>query len=88
MSVPFGAKRPESFSLPSVGRKKVVAALDGGRISSDGGVLLLPAAEREFGIADALARLIEDPRNPAYVTHSVRNILRARIFTIAFGLRR
>ncbi len=28
-----------SFDLPSVGRKKMSAAFDGGRISSDGGVL-------------------------------------------------
>jgi hypothetical protein len=85
MPVPFGAEKPEPFCLPSVGRKKVVAAFDGGRITSDGGVLLLAAAERELGIADALARLIEDPRNPAYVTHSVSDILRARILAIACG---
>ena len=29
------------FDLPSVGRKKVSAAFDGGRITSDGGVALL-----------------------------------------------
>jgi hypothetical protein len=29
------------FSLPSICQKKVTAAFDGGRISSDGGVLLL-----------------------------------------------
>jgi DDE family transposase len=48
----------------------VVAAFDGGRISSDGGVLLLGAMERQLGIADTLAPLISDPRNPLYVTHS------------------
>ena len=30
------------FSFPAVERKKVTAAFDGGRISSDGGVMLLP----------------------------------------------
>src|SRR5208337_2498748 len=85
MSVPFGAEEPEPFSFPTVGRKKVVAAFDGGLITSDGGVLLLAAVERELGTADALARLIEDPRNPAYVTHSVSDILRARILAIACG---
>jgi hypothetical protein len=29
------------FSLPAVQRKKVIAAFDGGRLTSDGGVLLL-----------------------------------------------
>jgi hypothetical protein len=39
-------------------RKKVSAAFDGGRITSDGGVILLAQAERWLGIADQLARVI------------------------------
>jgi len=66
------------FGFPSVGRKKVAAVFDGGRITSDGGVLLLAAAERSMGIASSLARLIADPRNPLFVTHSVADIPRAR----------
>ena len=34
------------FSFPAIGRKKVTAAFDGGRLSSDGGVMLLAQAER------------------------------------------
>jgi hypothetical protein len=41
--------------------------------------------ERQLGIADTLAPLISDPRNPLYVTHSVTDILRARILAIACG---
>src|SRR6195952_1384683 len=73
------------FSFPAVGRKKVTAAFDGGRITSDGGVMLLAAVERELGIADRLASLIADPRNPLLVTHSVADILRARMLAIACG---
>jgi hypothetical protein len=73
------------FLFPVIGRKKVTAAFDGGRITSDGGVLLLAAAERRMGIADRLARLIADPRNPLFVTHSVADILRARMLAIACG---
>jgi hypothetical protein len=53
------------FLFPAVGRKKVTAAFDGGRITSDGGVMLLATAERRLGLADRLARLIADPRNPS-----------------------
>ena len=35
-----------SFKLPSVSRKKVTAAFDGGRLSSDSGVMLLALADR------------------------------------------
>src|SRR4051794_38853708 len=73
------------FGFPAVGRKKLVAAFDGGRITTDGGVLLLGMVERQLGIAAKLAELIADPRNPALVTHSVDDILRARILAIACG---
>jgi hypothetical protein len=73
------------FSFPAVGRKKLTAAFDGGRITSDGGVLLLGVVERQLGIAETLAALIDDPRNPLFVTHAVSDILRARILAIACG---
>ncbi|RDJ93266.1 hypothetical protein B4Q13_23035, partial [Lacticaseibacillus rhamnosus] len=41
MAAPFGFQNPPPFGFPSVGRKKVVAAFDGGRITSNGGVMLL-----------------------------------------------
>ena len=50
----------ESFSFPAVSRKKLTAAVDVGRMTSDGGVLLLAAVERRIGIAHRLAALIAD----------------------------
>ena len=73
------------FTFPPVQRKKVAAAFDGGRLTSDGGVMLLAAAERRLGIADKLAELISDPRDPNLIKHSVADILRARILAIACG---
>jgi hypothetical protein len=73
------------FGFPSVCRKRFTAAFDGGRITSDGGVMLLGAAERQMGIADRLATSITDRRNPLLVTHSVADILRARMLAIACG---
>ena len=75
----------EPFGFPAIQRKKLTAAFDGGRLTSDGGVLLLAAAERRIGIAERLARLIADPRNPLLVTHTVADILRARMLAIACG---
>ncbi len=48
------------FAFPAVGRKKVTTAFDGGRLTSDGGVMLLWLAERRLGIAERLACLIPD----------------------------
>ena len=46
------------FDFPAVEGKKVIAAFDGGRITSDGGVMLLGVVERQLGIAQTLARLL------------------------------
>jgi hypothetical protein len=73
------------FSFPAVSRKKITAAFDGGRLSSDGGVLLLALAERRLGIAARLARLFPDQRDPTRVVHAVEDMIRARVFAIACG---
>ena len=43
------------FSLPSICLKRITAAFDGGRLSSDGGVLLLAGADRRLDLIDTLA---------------------------------
>src|SRR5450755_3298788 len=48
------------FSLPSICQRKVTATFDGGRISSDGGVLLLAGADKQIGLIDTLAAIIPD----------------------------
>jgi len=76
---------PLTFSLPAVSRKKVTAAFDGGRLSSDSGVILLSLAERRRAVARTLAALIDDPRDPAHITHTVEDVLRGRMLAIACG---
>ena len=73
------------FSFPAICRKKVTAAFDGGRLTSDGGVLLLAQAERRLGLAEWLAACIADPRDQSRVVHDLDDILRARILAIACG---
>ena len=73
------------FSFPAICRKKVTAAFDGGRLTSDGGVLLLAQAERRLGIAERLAACIADPRDQSRVVHDLDDILRARMLAIACG---
>ncbi len=73
------------FSFPVVCRKKVTAAFDGGRLTSDGGVMLLAMAERRLGIAERLARAFPDRRDPSRITHTLADMIRARTFAIACG---
>lgn len=73
------------FSFPAVGRKKLTADFDGGRLTSDGGVMLLAMAERRLGIAERLARAFPDRRDPSRITHTLADMIRARAFAIACG---
>src|SRR6266478_1250258 len=67
------------FSFPAVHTKKVTAAFDGGR------VMLLAMAERRLGLADNLARVFPDRRDPTRVVHSLVDMFRARMFAICCG---
>ena len=48
--------------LSPIAGKMVHAAFDGGRLTSDAGVLVLAEIERRLGIAERLARCLADPR--------------------------
>ncbi len=51
--------------LPAVGGKPVHVGFDGGRLTSDAGIVRLAAIEGRFKVAERLAVCIEDPRDPA-----------------------
>lgn len=76
---------PEELDLGSCGGRKLVGAFDGGAITSNGGVVLLGAADRALGLTERLARCFTDLRFADAVTHSVADLLRQRIFGIALG---
>jgi len=71
--------------LSPVAGKELQARFDGGRLSSDGGVLLFPGIERRLGISDLLASCVSDGRDPASTTHTYVDMIRARMFAIACG---
>jgi Transposase DDE domain group 1 len=73
------------FSSSPITGKAVRVAFDGGRLTSDSGVLLLADIERRLGIAERLARCIEDPRTPELVRHTVVDMIRFRVLLIAAG---
>jgi hypothetical protein len=76
---------PPLPGLSPVGGKSLVARFDGGRLSSDGGVLALREVERRLGIGDRLAGCLDDPRTPEGIRHSLADIIRFRVLMIAAG---
>src|SRR6202140_2596214 len=76
------------LSLPGlspVAGKNVVVKFDGGRLSSDGGILTLREIEGRLRVAERMAACIEDPRASKHVTHSMVDIIRFRLLMIAAG---
>jgi hypothetical protein len=71
--------------LSPVSGKEIHARFDGGRLSSDGGVLVLREIEDRLGIADRLASNLTDSRAPANIQHSFADMIRARMFAISNG---
>jgi hypothetical protein len=71
--------------LPAVAGKPVHVGFDGGRLTSDGGILLLAAIEQRLKIAERLAACIEDPRDPDRVVHEFAEMIRYRALLIAAG---
>ncbi len=75
--------KPIAFSRLS--GRKIQADFDGGKITSDGGALLLREVDRRLGLIDTLNECIADPRNQDLIVHRQRTLLAQRIFGIALG---
>jgi hypothetical protein len=73
-----------SGSCPATG-KAVRVSFDGGRLTSDAGVLVLAGIERRLGITERLARCLADPRSPERVRHTLAEMIRFRMLLIAAG---
>jgi len=71
--------------FPSIFHKPVFASFDQTNGSSDGGAVLLKAADDRLGLIRRLADSVVDPRQPGKVTHMFRELLAQRIFAIAMG---
>ncbi len=75
----------ERLEFQGLGRRRVVANFDAGRVSSDGGVLLLRELDWRTGIVDRFARCFTDHRDPDLIEHSAEELLRQRIFGLCLG---
>ncbi len=75
----------EQLQFSCVERRRVVAAFDGGTVSSDAGALLLGKADAAIGLIDRLAGCFTDQRRAHLVEHPVRTLIGQRVFGMALG---
>jgi hypothetical protein len=73
------------FGFAPVEGREVVAAFDGGAITSDAGSLLLGAADRAIAMMARFAACFHDVRCRALIEHEVATLVAQRVFGIALG---
>jgi len=81
---------PTECSAPQLafegfGCRQVVGSFDGGAISSNGGAVMLREADRAIGLTAAVARCVNDRRNPELTVHRIETLLAQRIHGLALG---
>ena len=71
--------------LSPVAGKPLTATFDAGRLSSDGGVIVLREIAARLGLAQAITARLRDERDPTRVQHSYGEMAQARMLMIAAG---
>ena len=75
----------QSVLFPELFGKKLTVKFDQRDGSSDGGAILLAAADRRLGLSGRLATCIKDRRQPGKIEHTVHELLSQRLYAIACG---
>ena len=75
----------ECLLFPDIFDRPVVAKFDQRQGSSDGGAILLQAADRRLGLTAGLAACLQDKRQPGKVRHELHELLTQRIMAMACG---
>jgi len=76
---------PQTVLFPDLFDRPLVATFDQPHASSDGGAVLLKAADARYGLIEGLARCLVDNRQPGKVRHALEDLLAQRIFGLACG---
>jgi hypothetical protein len=73
------------FGFTPVEGRAVVAAFDGGKMTSDAGAMLLGATDRAIGLIERFASCFTDDRAAELIEHTVATLVGQRVFGIALG---
>src|SRR5436189_1037493 len=65
--------------------RRVVAEFSGERLTTEGGALLLRAADRKMGLLRRVVRCFRDARDPQRIEHELAEMLAQRIYGLALG---
>ncbi len=65
--------------------KEIIANFEGGRITSDAGIVLMAELDKKLKITDRLADCFQDHRNLSYLDYSVHQLVAQRIYGLVLG---
>jgi hypothetical protein len=71
--------------LSPVGAKPLTATFDAGRLSSEGGLIVLREIADRLGLAETISTPLGDERDPTRVRHSYAEMARTRMLMITAG---
>jgi hypothetical protein len=66
-------------------QRKLVVDFEGGEITGDAGLVLLREFDERLGLTRGIGKLVADSRDRRYISHSVLDLVRQRIYQIAAG---
>jgi hypothetical protein len=66
-------------------QRKLVVDFEGGEITGDAGLVVLREFDERLALTSELGKLVADGRDRRYVSHSVLDLVRQRIYQIAAG---
>ena len=76
---------PDLFGFEPVEGRRVEAAFDGGRMTSDAGGVLLGVTARALRLIDRFADCFVDRRDPELIEHEIATLVGQRVYGIALG---
>ena len=62
---------PKQFNFGTIKGKKVIANFDGGKITSDAGIVLVAELDKQLKITARFSECFRDYRSASYVNYSV-----------------
>jgi len=71
--------------FPDLFGKPLTGCFDVPNASSDGGAVLLKAADRRLGLINALTDCLADARQPGKVVHGLKELIAQRVYGLACG---
>ncbi len=75
----------QGFKLGRIRGREIIANFNGGRITSDTGIILIAELDRKLKISERFAKCFQDYRHKNYTNYSLIKLLAQRLYGIILG---